>query len=242
MGVNILLQAVDMECYRDRLIPAVRALAERGERAPVLELLRRAEPIAPDVDSRYDISNPEKNPEYVRRLKEAEKARESGNPKAARAFLAFLAELTARHTRPSLLTRRDVTNAMKAIGQPGPNAPALEQDVAAGLLEILCLPWDRGFSPILDVSAGPLNAYVSDRSSAIEKLLQGGVSGDRLELSTGESTMLFTREEVARLDAELAVIPRPSEPGWAQRDYDHLRAIVDLVRKNQRFALAFTLT
>lgn len=127
MSANVLLTLLDMKAYRDRLVPAHRALAENGNVAPIRELLREAAPRTPDVESPFDLIDLNRNPEYVRKKTEAQQAQHRGDPGPMRELRELAAELTARRSGPRLLTRKDARAAMDLLGRKGVDAATREQ-------------------------------------------------------------------------------------------------------------------
>jgi len=140
MGLNVLLMLVDVKTYRERLLPAHRAFADRGNVEPIRELLRDAASKAPDVESPFDLIDLNRNPEYVRKKKEAQQAQEPGDPAPMREPRGLAAELAPRQTTPRLLTCRDVLEAIDVLGCEGADASTHARvilRVLPGLMEIL---------------------------------------------------------------------------------------------------------
>lgn len=144
---------------------------------------------------------------------------------------------------PNLLVLPELNDALKKLGSEAVSFGDLDllakRAVVTGLVDLLCVPWERKVTPVQPTWGCPLSEYLEPRSPWItEHLLRGVPSGTELKLPSGAYVRLCDPSEVERLREELALVPRPPGPGAAQGEYDTLVAMVNAIGQDPDLALA----
>ncbi len=144
---------------------------------------------------------------------------------------------------PNLLIQSELNDALKKLGSEATPFGDLDRltkgAVVTGLVDLLCVPWERSETPVQPTWGCPLSEYLGPQSVWITKhLLRGVPSGTELKLPSGAPIRLCAPAEVERLREELALVPRPPGPDAAQREYDTLLAMVDALIGSPDLVLA----
>lgn len=115
----------------------------------------------------------------------------------------------------------------------------------------LCLPRIEGVNPRQDLSNTRLVGYLSEKSEWLEEFItfgrtvRGGVFelklDKKLNFSIGESSELFTKEDIQEFSAELSKIPPPAD-AELKREYDNLKKLLGLALGNSDFKLVLSLS
>jgi hypothetical protein len=97
--------------------------------------------------------------------------------------------------------------------------PALERTFREEVIPTLvesCVAWRSRVDPSQTMSAGPLPELLSSQSGwLLDNVVMSGLAGDQvseLEFKHGAVGELLSRKMLARLERELAAIPRPRDP------------------------------
>jgi hypothetical protein len=111
------------------------------------------------------------------------------------------------------------------------------------ILQILCVPHDKGLIPEQNMTKTPLISYLYERSSWIEELFTFSrtVRGAHLELSIGASSKVFTKEDVQEFDTELSKVAPPEDPKLKD-EFNNLCALVKLASKDPSLTLLLSVT
>jgi hypothetical protein len=144
---------------------------------------------------------------------------------------------------PNLLIQPELDDALKKLRSEATPFGDLDRlakgAVVTGLVDLLCVPWDRKVVPVQRTWGCPLGEYLESQSPWIsDHLLRGVPAGTEMKLPSGAPIRLCAAEEAERLRKELALVPRPAGSDAAQREYDTLLAILDAVIRNPDLVLA----
>jgi hypothetical protein len=104
------------------------------------------------------------------------------------------------------------------------------REVAALLIECLCVPHGLGFNPIEDLEA--LMPALAEQSEWFADLMDGGeeLAGGRLEFSFGTESLIATRQQIDQFLGEV-----PDEP-----EYANLMKLLNAAKKNENYTLLKT--
>jgi hypothetical protein len=143
---------------------------------------------------------------------------------------------------PNLLIQPEIDGAiakLKSELTPVVDLRRLVKDtLVTGLVDLLCVPWERKGVPVQRTWGVPVAEYLEARSAWIaDHLLRGVPAGAETTLPSGVGIRICAREDVERLRQELAAVPRPPV-AVTQREYDALAAIVEAALENRVMALA----
>jgi hypothetical protein len=144
---------------------------------------------------------------------------------------------------PNLLIQPELDDALKKLRSEATPFGDLDRlakgAVVTGLVDLLCVPWDRKVVPVQRTWGCPLGEYLESQSPWIsDHLLRGVPAGTEMKLPSGAPIRLCAAEEAERLRKELALVPRPAGSDAAQREYDTLLDILDAVIRNPDLVLA----
>jgi hypothetical protein len=144
---------------------------------------------------------------------------------------------------PNLIIQSELTEALRKLTSGATLFGDLERLAKAtlvpGLVDILCVPWERKETPVQRTWGCSLSEYLEPQSAWItNSLLRGVPRGTELKLPNGVPVRLCAPEEVDRLRRELAQVPRPSGPEVLQREYDTLVTMADTITSSRDLDLA----
>jgi hypothetical protein len=205
-------------------------------------LLREAEAQAPDAASPLDLNDFKHHERYVERSNELAGAMAREDRAAIDEMLSLVSELSTAQWEPGLITKTTAADALRILGASGKDA---EVDramhwVLPALLDLMCLPWKAPLSPVQSVGSRVFSEWLAEAPARLQRLFEGMPSGEELALSTGECTTLLSDGDVALLADELSR-PRDRQPtGRLQRELEHLKAMVEMVRRNPSLRLGLT--
>lgn len=239
MSTVVRMELIDAAACRQAVIPAFRALIEKGDGGELARLLRAA---AATVLAGNSDRGPGFDKSQVIRALEGAGSVEDG---IARSLDVLRAAEWAR-IAPEILTQDQALDAAEQLESKQATKDAkvtlARGAVIRGTVEAVCLPWGLGLPPQVSLTYSRVSVYLREHSDWLANMCSGaGLSGPPLELSTGESTQLFSAADLKRLQRELAALPEPTDPGVKQ-EFDHVRELIRLASKGERFALALTFT
>jgi len=218
MGADVVVHLFNIRIYRERILPAYRLFLKRDEAEPLIALLREC---AQDLEA---------NPQLSDQLLWSKESIEEDI-----GLLTGTAYYSPDEGKTSNQGERQKTHKVR-------------RDYARGLLssdilQVLCVPHDRRVNPEQDMTNSRLVSYLFARSELIEHLFtfRRSVRGDRLELSIGESTQLFTKEDAEEFNRELTKIVPPEDPEL-RSEYDNLREMLKLALEDPDLTLALAVT
>jgi len=112
--------------------------------------------------------------------------------------------------------------------------------VAPDLVDIFCIPRNLGVNPKQNMS-GPLVQYLYSQSSWMEDCFMSAehVTGPKLEIQFGESSLFFTRAELESFDKELSRINRPTDEEVLNDGFDNLRTLVHKAATDPKLKLLY---
>jgi hypothetical protein len=144
---------------------------------------------------------------------------------------------------PNLLILSELDDALKKLkseATPYGDLDSLTKGPwITGLVDLLCVPWERKEVPVQPTWGCPLSEYLEPQSPWIAgHLLRGVPQGTELKLPSGAPIRLCAPAEVERLRKELAQVARPTDQDAAQSGYDTLRAMVETLVRTPDLALA----
>jgi hypothetical protein len=143
---------------------------------------------------------------------------------------------------PNLIIQSELADALKKLGSevtaPGDLDRLAKVTLVPGLVDLLCVPWERGQVPVQRTWGCPLSEYLEPQSPWIaDRLLRGVPAGTEFKLPSGVPIRFCAPEEAERIRKELALVPRPPAEA-AQREYDTLLAILETVTRDSDLVLA----
>ncbi|MGH9872554.1 MAG: hypothetical protein ACRD9S_08825 [Pyrinomonadaceae bacterium] len=218
MGADVVVHLFNLRIYRERILPAYRLFLRKDEAEPLITLLREC------------AKKLEANPRLSDQLLWSKESAEEDI-----GILTGTVYYSPDRGKTSNQGERKKTHKVR-------------RDYARGLLsseilEVLCVPHDRRVNPEQDMSNSRLRAYLYEKSEWIEELFTSrrAVRGDHLELSIGECTDLFTKEDAQEFDRELTKIAPPEDPEL-RREYENLREMLKLALEDPDLTLALSVT
>lgn len=119
----------------------------------------------------------------------------------------------------------------------------IDNSVGPSLVELLCLPEDRGAIPKQSMSRTALDNYLYAHSRWIEEYFTGSkeVSGPVLEIKIGEWSRFFAAEEVEAFDTELSRMPSPNDPQVLEDGFNNLRSLVRAAKQDPNLMLLYVI-
>jgi hypothetical protein len=144
---------------------------------------------------------------------------------------------------PNLLVQSEVEDALKKLKSEATPFGDLDRLTkgpwVTGLVDLLCVPWERKEIPVQRTWGCSLSEYLEPRSPWIRShLLRGVPAGKELKLPSGAPIRLCAPADVERLRRELAQVPRPTASEPALPEYDTLMVMVDSVGRSPDLVLA----
>ena len=109
------------------------------------------------------------------------------------------------------------------------------------LLQVLCTPYDKDIDPEQDMSNTLLVNYLYEESEWIKKILMGEqqVQGGFLEIPLGETSELFTKEDIKVFNYQLNKVSLP-EDLQLRNEYNNLRSLIKLALENPDLTLVLS--
>lgn len=216
MGISVRLQLLNLGRLRGDVEPAARAFFERRDPTALIALLRRAAATherRPDANRPYGGIDPSDIAEMVDILE----------------------------------GRRGYSTQGGGTVERLPAAPAdldvlVREQVVPMLVQSLCLEYVDDLNPDQDMTHTSLVWYLHSKSEWIEGVVtfRIGITGGTFSPSPGESSQMFSREEVDRFSNELDAVPPPADHAL-QTEFRNLRNIVSRAKADPALALLLTI-
>lgn len=113
--------------------------------------------------------------------------------------------------------------------------------LGSNILQVLCIPHDKGVRPDQDMSNTPLVQYLYKKSDWISDLFTfvRTVRGGRLKFAIGESSESFTKEDIQEFNSELNKIPPPGD-SHLQKEYANLQELLKLALEDPDLTLVLS--
>jgi hypothetical protein len=216
MGVDVYIHLFNLKTYKEKVFPAYQAFLKKDEPEALITLLREC------------IQKLDANPQLSKKLLwDKESCEEDIGILKGTVYYSLDGGLSSNQGK-----RKKTHTIRREYAQ---------ELLIFRLLQILCMPYDKGVNPEQDMSNTLLVDYLSDRSEWIKKLLIGEqqVEGGLLELPLGEASELFTKQDLKVFSYELAKVPSPEEP-QLRNEYDNLRALVKLALEDPDLTLVLS--
>ncbi len=241
MALELVLHLLDVDAYRERVLPAYHAFVERRDGSGLAALLRVAARALPTEAQRDALSSARSA--VLRRALPGS----GGSPFDLPAVLGMVEDELARlsplgpgwMSSEEAVAAADVLEREREGDRDAAPAERVRGAVVGVILEALCIPWAIGFAPMLSLRRAAVRGLVPEGARWLEGVLDGGgLTGPSLELSIAEGTTLFSAADLDRLDRELAALPAQEGSPRARAELEQLRAMVRKAREAPRFALA----
>lgn len=115
--------------------------------------------------------------------------------------------------------------------------------LASNILQVLCVPYEKGLNPAQDMTNTPLTPYLYGKSEWIKDVMTFArrVHGKSLELSLGESSETLNSQDIREFIAELDKTPRPHDPDLG-KEFDNLRAILSAAGEDPDLMLVLSIS
>jgi hypothetical protein len=212
MGADVEIYLFDHNSYQRLVVPAYRAFFERHDSQPLVQLLQT-------VISKLDADTPlYTSPLWTREIYLEALGIVEGK-------IYYNSKGQQASDSNSKTTRADLQLYVRRNLGPTLTTP-------------LCIPYKEGLVSNQDMTNSRLVDYLYEGSGWIEdvftfaKLLEGGST----EVPIGESSELFTKDEVQKFSVELERIPEPDDT-LLQDELRNLRALVQLALSDPNLTL-----
>ena len=217
MGFDYYIHLFNLRVYRERILPAYQAFFERDNTEILITLLREC------------IQILDANPQLSERLLWSKESCEKDI-----GILNGSVYYNSKGNYGSNRGKRETTREDKRIFAKGL--------LSSNILQVLCVPRDKGVKPEQNMGRTPLIPYLYERSEWIKDLFTSvrQVRGGLLELSIGECSEVFTKEDIQEFSTELAKVPVPEDPKL-RKEYDNLHALLRLCLEDPDLTLLLTL-
>lgn len=204
MGVDVHVHLFDIRTYREKVLPAYQAFLRRDDPEPLISLLREC------------IKELDSNPHLSEKLLWNKEAVEDD----IRVLTGAINDRPDANTSSIQAERKETHKARRDFAR---------RQLGSYILEVLCVPRNKGVIPEQDMTNSPLVSYLYGKSGLIKDLFTFArpVRGGRLELPLGESAQLFSEKDIQELRSELDKISPPETPE-IRKEYDNLRALLHL--------------
>jgi hypothetical protein len=226
MGADVSIYLFDVKTFDERISPAYQALVQRDNPASLIALLR-------EVIQKFDRGESTPYPKVWRREKYEEGIE----------ILNGTIDVSPEDVPLSKSAEGEDTHERKRF--------FVRQHLIFPLAFTLCLPRLEGVNPRQDLTNTRLVGYLSEKSEWLEEFITFGrtVRGGEFELmldkelnlSLGESSELFTMEDIQEFSAELPKIPPPAD-AELKEEYNNLQKLLNLALGNADFKLVLSLS
>ena len=114
----------------------------------------------------------------------------------------------------------------------------VRENLTDGLVMPLCIPYLHRAVPTQDMTNSELVGYLYERSKWIQEVFTftRSLNGGILEVPIGESSDLFSKEELQRFSQEMSRIPKPSDPNL-KREFENLQQLLKLASSDPDLTL-----
>jgi hypothetical protein len=210
MGLGIHIDLFNYTRYKEEVLPAYRHLTDRNDAKSMIHLLRE---ISQKLGSRNEEDRLEKEL-YGRAIGILE---------------------GSIHYDPDIL-RNPALNIKES-----PKQFFVKRQIGYKILEAICIPRSQNIASEFDMSQSPLVRYLYKHSEWIEDIFTFAeeVRGGELEIPLGESSELFTKQEIQEFNAHLERVPPPDDANLKE-EYTRLRALVKLAMEDPDLTLVLS--
>ena len=217
MGVDYYLHLFDLKTYKEKVLPAYQQFSRRDDPEPVVALIRLC------------MRELEANPQLSDHL--------FWGPDSCTEDIGIVTGAIPYNPDGGHRSKeRDKGKAYR-----------VRQDYARGLLssrilQVLCVPHKKGVSPEQNMGRTALVPYLYEHSAWITDLFTGErrVRGQVLELSIGESSQVFSKQDVRDFSEELRKVPQPTD-AQLKKEYDNLSALLRLALDDPELTVLLSL-
>jgi hypothetical protein len=117
----------------------------------------------------------------------------------------------------------------------------VEDNLSSRLLLAYCVPYDKGVNPKQDMSRSLLVDYLYKKSKWMKSLFtfSSTVHGASLQLTMGESSEFFTKEDLIKFKTELNKLPIPKDL-QTRTEFENLHSLVKLALTDPNLALVLS--
>ncbi len=216
MSADVFVHLFNIKTYREKVLPAYRMLSRKNETEPLIMLLREC---AQKIEANLHLS------EQLLWKKES--------VEEAIGILNGSMYYSPDNGKSSNQDESKTANRVKR--------KYAREILSSDILEVLCVPHYKNMNSEQDMTNTALIPFLYQRSEWIKDLFTfvRTVQGRRLELAVGESSELFTKEDVQKFNVELTKVP-PPENLQLQREYDNLRVLLKLALEDPDLTLVLT--
>lgn len=216
MGFDYYVHLFNLRVYEEKVLPAYRVFLEKDDTQPLITLLSECSQIL-DAD-----------PQLSERLLWSKKSREED--------IGILSGSVYYNSRGDYATSRGERKTTREDKRTF--AQGL---LSSKILQVLCVPRDKGVSPEQNMGRTPLIPYLYERSEWIKDLFTSvrQVRGGTLEFSIGECTEIFTKQDLQEFNMQLDNVQPPKDI-VLRKEYDNLRALLKLTLKDEDLTLALS--
>lgn len=215
MGTDVHLNLFDIRTYKERVLPAYQSFFKNDDTRPLVELLREC------------IQKLDADPQLAERL--------LWNSEVIEEDIGIL-NGTVYYTPDGNSSNQGETKESHKVRRD-----YAREFLSSNILQILCVPRDKRVNPEQDMTNTPLITYLYEKSEWIKDVFTFArpVRGGRLELAIGESSELFTKEDIQKFSAELNKVP-PPEDRQLRKEYDNLRAMLNTALEDPNLTLVLS--
>ncbi len=245
VGINTQIQLLDMVSYRERVLPAIHAFHEHADPQPLVRLLGIAAEHAPEehqwgAPDLYGDRQFRRIKDELDRVLDPNKRQELSRELARRHN-----QWLSRNAGPHLLTRAEALAAAASLERSASSREVAEEmirsTIAPALVEFLCIKWNEGVNPNQELRWSPLLPYLSSHSDFMHLIFAGMVNGRHLEISTGESTDLFSHQDLETTRSVLNNMARPTRDDWLEAEFKNFETLVERALQDPNLALGLTI-
>jgi hypothetical protein len=214
MSVQVSIYLLDLQEYQGSVLPAYRAFAEQADSRALVGLIQSVLP---------QIRSGEKPSYWPSDVYEGDIAILTGRQ--------YYSSKGKQPTEGAMTTTDDLRL-------------FVDNSVAPFLVELFCLPRNRGLRPKQNMSGSDLMSYLYSQSPWAEDYFGGSKrpTGPVAEIKIGEWSQFFTKEEILAFDAELLRITRPENKRAVLDDFDNLRALVHAAASDPNLTILFLIS
>lgn len=215
MSADVRLNLFDIRTYKERVLPAYQSFFKKDDTGPLIALLREC------------IQKLDADPQLAEHL--------LWNSEVIEEDIGIL-KGTVHYTPDGKSSNQGETEESHKVRRD-----YAREFVSSNILQILCVPRDKRVNPEQEMTNTPLITYLYEKSGWIKDVFtfSRSVQGGRLELTMGESSELFTKEDIQKFSAELNKVP-PPEDRQLRKEYDDLRAMVNIALEDPNLTLVIS--
>ena len=202
LSADVSVHLFNINTYKNRVLPALRTYLTSNDPRPLLQLLKQCNRIL------------EANPKLSQRL--------FWNSEMIKEGIGILDGTVYYSPDEGKTTNRGRSNSARRVRRN-----YAKQQLSPMIVEVLCVPFDKGIDPEQDMTNSRLVTYLYDRADWIKDVFtfSGNATGRGLQFPIGESTEPFTESGMEQLDRELTKVEDPTDADL-RSELDNFRAVV----------------